>query len=220
MSKNQSLYKSGENVSVRIFSNNLLNELTKTKWWTPALVFLPVIIYFIYSAFSIYDCTIIQFLKYFLFGLGIWTITEYVFHRWVFHFNPTTEFQEYIHFMIHGIHHDYPNDAKRLVLPPIMSIPLATGFYFFFTLFFSAFALSAFFAGFILGYLGYDLLHYGLHHATFGKKSKLWQMLKKNHMDHHFVDPDKGFGVSNVFWDRVLKTSIKKATSKNESGVI
>jgi len=215
MSTKHSLYKSGENVSVRIFSSNLLNEMTKTKWWVPALVFIPVIGYFIWASFAVHNSSIFQFFKFFAFGLIIWTIIEYVFHRWVFHFNPTTEFQEYIHFMIHGVHHDYPNDAKRLVLPPLMSIPLSTGFYFFYSMFMESYALTAFFAGFILGYLAYDLLHYALHHANFGKKSKLWQMLKKNHMDHHFVDPDKGFGVSNVFWDRMFKTRIKKATSKN-----
>jgi len=214
MSTKQSLYKSSKDISVRIFSNDRLNELTKTPWWVPALVFIPVIVYFIYSAFFLHHSTLLEFLKYFFLGLVLWTITEYVFHRWVFHFNPTTEFQEYIHFMIHGIHHDYPNDAKRLVLPPIMSVPLSTAFYFIFDYFMDSYILASFFAGFILGYLCYDLLHYALHHASFGKKSKIWQMLKRNHMDHHFVDPDNGFGVSNIFWDRLFNTSIKKATSK------
>ena len=34
-----------------------------------------------------------------------------------------------LHFVVHGVHHDYPNDASRLVLPPSVSIPLAFIFY-------------------------------------------------------------------------------------------
>ncbi len=185
-----------------------------TPWWIPVVVFIPIVFYFCYSALLLQNASAFQFIKFFAFGIVIWTITEYVFHRWVFHFNPTTDFQEYIHFMIHGIHHDYPNDAKRLVLPPIMSLPLSAFFYYLFFIFFEGYAHSAFFAGFLLGYLMYDTLHYALHHASFGKHSKIWQLLKKNHMDHHFVDPDNGFGVSNVIWDKLFNTSIKKATSK------
>ena len=33
-----------------------------------------------------------------------------------------------MHFIIHGIHHDHPNDRMRLVMPPAVSIPLAALF--------------------------------------------------------------------------------------------
>ena len=34
-----------------------------------------------------------------------------------------------MHFIIHGVHHDHPNDKMRLVMPPGASIPLALLFF-------------------------------------------------------------------------------------------
>ena len=34
-----------------------------------------------------------------------------------------------MHFIIHGVHHDHPNDKLRLVMPPAVSIPLAALFF-------------------------------------------------------------------------------------------
>src|SRR6267154_2452604 len=33
-----------------------------------------------------------------------------------------------LHWIIHGVHHDHPNDPKRLVMPPSVSVPLAALF--------------------------------------------------------------------------------------------
>ena len=67
---------------------------------------------------------------------------------------------------MHGVHHDHPNDPMRLVMPPSVSVPLSALFYlaFYFVLG-STYAL-AFGAGFLGGYLLYDMTHYHLHHHT------------------------------------------------------
>jgi 4-hydroxysphinganine ceramide fatty acyl 2-hydroxylase len=77
------------------------------------------------------EMPVLNFAGWFVLGLGIWTITEYILHRYVFHFEPNVEWGKKIHFIFHGVHHDYPNDAKRLVMPPSASIPMALGFTFF-----------------------------------------------------------------------------------------
>ena len=69
-----------------------------------------------------------------------------------------------MHFIIHGIHHDHPNDKLRLVMPPAVSIPLAALFFFAFTLIFGTPAAYPLFGGFIAGYLVYDYTHYYVHH--------------------------------------------------------
>ena len=74
-----------------------------------------------------------------------------------------------IHFIFHGVHHDYPNDAKRLVMPPSASIPMALGFYFLFDFLLPAGTNHAFFIGFIGGYLVYDMMHYALTPCKFQK---------------------------------------------------
>ena len=99
-------------------------------------------------------------------GLLIWTLTEYWLHRLVFHWEPDHPIGSRLHFIIHGVHHDHPNDRLRLVMPPAVSIPLAALFLCLYTLIFGTPAAYPIFSGFILGYLGYDYTHYHVHHHT------------------------------------------------------
>jgi 4-hydroxysphinganine ceramide fatty acyl 2-hydroxylase len=143
-------------------------------------------------------------------GILIWTLVEYAMHRWVFHYEPKSRWGRRFHFMLHGVHHDYPNDASRLVMPPIVSGPLAIMFYAIFALFFGRFA-PALFAGLLAGYLFYDTLHYATHH--FAMKRGLWLWLKKYHMRHHYQDDHAGYGVSSPLWDYVFGTTSVQETS-------
>ncbi len=51
-------------------------------------------------------------------GYLFWTLTEYWLHRIVFHFEPEDGIGAKLHWIIHGVHHDHPNDPMRLVMPP------------------------------------------------------------------------------------------------------
>ena len=117
-----------------------------------------------------------------------------------------------MHFIFHGVHHDYPRDKMRLVLPPSVSIPLASAFYFLFASFLAPKLLFSFFPGFLLGYLIYDMLHYAMHHHNF--KSGIMKSIKQHHMLHHYQDPDKGYGVSSSLWDIILRSGFKKDSQK------
>jgi sterol desaturase/sphingolipid hydroxylase (fatty acid hydroxylase superfamily) len=137
-------------------------------------------------------------------GLLLWTLTEYWLHRKLFHWDPDHPLGHRLHFIIHGVHHDHPNDRMRLVMPPAASIPLAALFFGLFWLVFGLPTAYPLFAGFLLGYLGYDYTHYYLHH--FVPKSKLGKRLREQHMRHHFQDHRYGFGVSTPLWDAVFRT--------------
>ncbi|MFN0047608.1 MAG: sterol desaturase family protein [Cytophagales bacterium] len=117
-------------------------------------------------------------------------------------------------FITHGVHHDYPNDSKRLVMVPSISLPLCVFFYASFYFILTAQYVDAYFIGYVLGYLFYDMSHYFLHHGNF--KSKFWSDLKNHHMRHHYVEPERGFGVSTAFWDHIFRTMFKKITPKKE----
>lgn len=203
-------YISNSKDSVRMFKNNLLESLSKVHFSVPLFIFIPVIIYFTYRALWVEKMQLVPFLSYYLFGLFVWTLTEYVMHRFVFHLEPKpgVKWMERIHFIFHGVHHDYPSDAQRLVLPPSVSIPLSTGFYFLFSLFLDPGQLAAFFSAFITGYLCYDMMHYAFHHANF--KNKYWKKLKDHHMLHHYADAHKGYGVSSAFWDKIFLSDFAK----------
>jgi sterol desaturase/sphingolipid hydroxylase (fatty acid hydroxylase superfamily) len=129
-------------------------------------------------------------------------------HRFVFHYYPTSQWGQRIHFIFHGVHHDFPKDKKRLVMPPSASIPLAALFYFIFSLVLAQVNLYAFFPGFLLGYLMYDMMHYAMHHYNF--KSGIMKKVKQHHMLHHYQDPTKGFGVSSSLWDEIMRSQFAR----------
>ncbi|MET1055662.1 MAG: sterol desaturase family protein [Pedobacter sp.] len=194
--------------SIRIFKNDLFENLSKVHYYVPLIVYIPVISLLGWKSFTDVHMGVLSFIGWMLTGLFLWTITEYVLHRWVFHFYPKSEFGQRIHFIFHGVHHDYPNDSKRLVLPPSASIPMALALYFLFLYLLPSGTIYAFFTGFLIGYLVYDMTHYALHHANF--KSSFWKKLKQHHMLHHYSDSTKGYGVSSALWDKILGSDFNK----------
>jgi sterol desaturase/sphingolipid hydroxylase (fatty acid hydroxylase superfamily) len=204
-------YISNSEESIRMFKSDFMESLSKVHFAVPLFIFIPAIFIFTYKAFAA-GVNLLNFGLYFLLGLAVWTITEYIMHRFIFHYHPTSEFGKKMHFIFHGVHHDYPRDKKRLVLPPSVSIPLATGFYFLFATFLSSQLLFSFFPGFLLGYLIYDMLHYAMHHHNF--KSGIMKRVKQHHMLHHYNEPTKGFGVSSSLWDIILRSGFEKQPKK------
>ena len=73
--------------------------------------------------------------------------------------------------------------------------------------------LAPFFAGFLIGYLFYDITHYAIHH--FNMKSEYWLKIKNHHMLHHYKEDNKGFGVSFPLWDYIFRTRFSKKTHNN-----
>ena len=200
-------YISNSEESIRMFRSGWMEALSKVHYSVPLFIYIPAIIFFCYSAFS-NGIGLTHFALYFILGLLIWTATEYLVHRFIFHYYPDNSWGKRIHFIFHGVHHDYPKDKKRLVMPPSASIPLAALFYFIFSLLFTKAALFSFFPGFLLGYLLYDMMHYAMHHYNF--KSGLFKRIKQHHMLHHYQDPTRGFGVSSSLWDELLRSQFPK----------
>jgi Fatty acid hydroxylase superfamily len=137
-------------------------------------------------------------------GVFAWTLLEYLLHRFVFHFepNPESELQKEASWLIHGIHHEYPWDRDRLVMPPTVTALIAAAVWFGFR--FLGPAEHAWMAGMVGGYVWYDLTHYYLHHAApttaFGK----W--LRRYHLVHHFQTPEIRYGITTPLWDLVFRT--------------
>lgn len=137
-------------------------------------------------------------------GFVTWTLVEYWLHRLFFHWTPPGRWGERLHFLVHGVHHKWPRDKYRLVMPPAVSISLYFIFFALVWLFLGPRYCFGFHAGLVVGYMYYDLTHYYLHH--FAPRTEYGRRLKKNHMLHHFKDPTRRFGVSNMVWDRVFGT--------------
>jgi sterol desaturase/sphingolipid hydroxylase (fatty acid hydroxylase superfamily) len=199
-------YVSRKNESVRMFKSDFMEFFSHVHPATPLVLYLPVIAYMLYAAFSQSRLSILAAAALFVVGVLIWTLLEYVIHRWVFHYDPKTGIGKKLHFIVHGVHHDYPNDGRRLVMPPAISIPLAVVFWVVFAVTLGPLG-PAVSAGFGFGYVCYDSIHYAIHHFPMKRGVLLW--LKQYHLRHHFHDDHVGFGVSSPLWDYVFGTTRK-----------
>jgi 4-hydroxysphinganine ceramide fatty acyl 2-hydroxylase len=199
-------YVSNKNETVRMFDSDVMEFFSHVHPVTPVVLYMPVIGYMLYVSLWQRNLPILAVAGLLLAGLLIWTLVEYIIHRYVFHYQPKSRWGKSLHFLVHGVHHDYPSDATRLVMPPVVSVPLAIIFYVVFALIFSQFS-PAIFAGFILGYVCYDLIHYATHHRAM--RSGVWLQLKQYHLSHHYKDDHAGYGVSSPLWDYVFRTTRK-----------
>jgi len=197
---------------VRLFKSNFLEFFTHVTPATIVIIWLPVAGFFLGRAIlSIEDNS--QFPIHipagFALGLFLWTLAEYLLHRFAFHHEPRGAWQERVVFLFHGIHHYQPQCKTRLVMPPAVSIPMAVITYGLFNLiagrlFQSPLWVDPLLSGFIVGYLAYDLTHYATHY--FPMRRGWLKFLKRHHMQHHYKTPDKRFGVSLPLWDWVFRT--------------
>jgi 4-hydroxysphinganine ceramide fatty acyl 2-hydroxylase len=200
------LYVSNKNESVRMFESNFMEFFSHVHPATPVILYTPVIGYMLYAALVHKKLSFLAVAGLFLLGILAWTLLEYIIHRWIFHYEPKSRLGKLLHFIVHGVHHDYPQDATRLVMPPILSIPLAVVFYVLFAVTLGRFA-PAVSAGFAFGYVCYDTIHYATHH--FAMKRGVWLWLKQYHLRHHYKDDQAGYGVSSPLWDHVFRTTRK-----------
>jgi 4-hydroxysphinganine ceramide fatty acyl 2-hydroxylase len=159
-------YKGGD--SAPLFGN-FLEPLSKTPWWVVPTVWLPQVAYGTYLSGR--GLSTVGLSSYWITGLFIWTLVEYVLHRFLFHLDqhlPDNRAALTLHFLLHGIHHYLPMDRLRLVMPPTLFLALATPFWYLAhaVFFYDWNAATAVFCGGIFGYVCYDLTHYFLHHKT------------------------------------------------------
>lgn len=187
-----------------MFESDLMERLSHVHPITPLVVYGPIVAYLIHAAAVVQGVGWGSIISLALTGLLVWTFTEYVLHRFVFHIEGRHKWTRRLHFIIHGNHHEVPDDPTRLVMPPIVSIFLAFAFYVFFKALLGVAAVDAFFAGFLVGYLAYDYTHFAVHH--FRLESPMGRALKQYHMNHHFLDRDSRWGVSTPLWDWVFGT--------------
>ncbi|MFN2621715.1 MAG: sterol desaturase family protein [Chthoniobacterales bacterium] len=206
-------FVSNKNESVRMFESRFLEFFSHVHPATPLVIYGPVVLFMLDLALRQRALAAGVVIAFFLLGILIWTLVEYTMHRWVFHYQPTSRWGKQLHFLLHGVHHDYPKDASRLVMPPLVSIPLAFLFCGLFFVVFGRVAPAAF-AGFLCGYLFYDMVHYATHH--FSMKRGVWLWLKKYHMRHHYDDDHVGYGVSSPLWDYVFGTRAPRTDASRD----
>ncbi len=138
-------------------------------------------------------------------ALFFWTFFEYFFHRYINHldeFFPESKWAHKIAYTIHGIHHEYPRDKERLIMPPIPGLLIVGILYLVFSFIFESY-VYIFMPGFMTGYLMYTYVHFSVHKRRI---PSYLQVQYRHHALHHYKYPDRAFGVSTTLWDRVFRT--------------
>jgi sterol desaturase/sphingolipid hydroxylase (fatty acid hydroxylase superfamily) len=133
----------------------------------------------------------------FVLGVAIWTLSEYVFHRFLLHDVPYFA-------RMHNEHHAEPTGfvgtptwlSFAVIIGGIL-LPLwwSTNFDF----------ASGLTTGFSGGYLWYVSIHHAVHHWRIKEGTYLFHA-KRRHALHHFARQSCNFGVTSGFWDRVFGT--------------
>lgn len=187
-----------------MFSNDLIDLFSRTRPGVVPALYIPGALLPIGYGVLVLHISVQVTLALAAMGYITWTLTEYWLHRLVFHFKPRGALGEKVHFLIHGVHHQWPKDKYRLVMPPAVSLSLYWVFAALFLLVLGPSKWLPFHGGFVTGYMVYDMTHYAIHHLR--PRTEFGRRLKKHHMQHHFKNPKSHFGVSTMVWDRVFGT--------------
>jgi len=186
----------------KLFDHPFLEKITRAPYAVSFTYYALVVSGLFVISILYTDFTIAKTLRLFFSGLLIWTLYEYLLHRFVFHFINENKIVKRFHYMVHGVHHAYPRDPERVTMPPVPGTIIAC-------IIFSVHYLVlrneafAFVSGVLCGYNLYTLIHYATHAWKPSKRFKFWWTY---HALHHYKYPDKAYGVSSPLWDYVFGT--------------
>ena len=169
-------------------------RMSKVAFHLDYVVFPPVIACCLYFAMG--KLSLIAIALLFILGLMIWTLAEYLLHRFVLHGWPY--FAKF-----HQAHHD---DPRAMIASPTLfslgvfaSIALLPT-----TLLLGLWPALPCFAGFLSGYIAFAAIHEIVHHAS--SQQVVLRHFKLMHARHHHAKEALNFGVLTSFWDRVFGT--------------
>jgi 4-hydroxysphinganine ceramide fatty acyl 2-hydroxylase len=136
-------------------------------------------------------------------GLLIFSLLEYVVHRWLFH-GPFEVFEQG-----HRRHHEEPRgyDALPFFLPPMAYLLLAA-----LLTYVMATSSALLLAGSVAaGYAAYGLSHWSIHAYRFRHPLvRTWAAAHHIHHNH----PERNFGVTSPLWDLLLRTQYLSASKR------
>lgn len=173
------------------------------------LYIIMAIAVFIYGSYT-YESSLTHNFAYMFFGVIIFTLAEYVFHRFLYHSGNNYKDEKNWQFTIHGVHHVHPKDAGLLAMPIPLAILLASVF---FLIFYLIMNVEAFFfwPGFFIGYAIYLYIHFKVHTSKPPKNA--FKILWRHHLQHHYKYENKAYGVSSPLWDFIFGTMPPKKSS-------
>ncbi|MCX7114940.1 MAG: sterol desaturase family protein [Gammaproteobacteria bacterium] len=187
---------------IRLFKSNFLEYFSYVHPLSPMLLYFPLCSIYLMMGYGHWAYKLMGIVL----GLFAWTLIEYLFHRFLYHFVAHAPRAQRFNYIIHGIHHDDPRDAWRGVAPMVMSLGILALLAPLFMILVPAQFFCGFFVGFIVGYVFYEYSHYVMHHHP--HQHVYFKKMRKHHFLHHFKDTRMNFGVTTTFWDQVFRTKM------------
>jgi sterol desaturase/sphingolipid hydroxylase (fatty acid hydroxylase superfamily) len=131
-------------------------------------------------------------------GLGVWTLLEYVIHRFVLH--RIDPFRRW-----HLEHHCQPSVPMRtplwfsmLLVGALVAIPLLWPT--------NSYVAASFSCGLIIGYVAHEVVHHRLHQGS--PPGGDWLTVRRrHHLHHHDLDEHSAYGTLTDFWDNLFGTN-------------
>ena len=197
----------------RMFDSDFFEFFSKVHPATPFVLYIPAGLFVLGYALALGYTAPLWIAAMLPVGWFAWQMMEYFLHKSLFHWEGTGPFTRRMHEILHGYHHKYPDDDDRLVMPIGASLPvvllIAGGLYF---LHQPALTIP-FWAGLLFGYLWYDFIHYSTHFRP--PRTEWGKRMRSHHMAHHFAVPDKNYGISHMWLDKLLG-SMRVRDTKDE----
>jgi len=142
-------------------------------------------------------------------GIALWTLLEYVLHRFAFH--GRTMFAP-----MHARHHVAPK--AYIGTPTWLSLAiLAVGIFLPVWGLSSRNVASGVTAGVMLGFFIYGLLHHAIHHRRPRLLMAWLGTATRRHMHHHHAVRGGNYGVTTQLWDLVFGTVLDRPSVRTVS---
>lgn len=187
----------------QLFNNPILERLTKTHIAFPLTLYTLMSVGWLYYGATEKGLSGLHMVLMFGLGFLFLTLVEYLAHRYFYHMDPSTRIKKKIQYAVHGVHHEYPKDKKRLAMPPLLAL-VYVAFFFITIKFFLGDDVYAFGPGMLMGYTTYLFIHYAVH--AYQPPKNFLKILWIHHAIHHYKDNERAYGVTSPLWDWVFGT--------------
>src|SRR5438132_5233843 len=92
------LYVSAKNETVRMFDSDFMEFFSRVHPATLLILYLPVVGLVLYVAIWRQGFPVFVVVGLFLLGMLLWTLLEYLIHRYIFHYEPKTRVGKRLHY--------------------------------------------------------------------------------------------------------------------------
>lgn len=198
----------------KVHDSGLKEFFIKQHFLVPFAFYLPISFYLLFKSFVVKRVSVLHLLWMIPLISKFWGYLEYFLHQNVLHENEEMKIDAGTIREFHDIHHNFPNDPYRFVVPLWASIPSGLVFYAACRTSLGKEKGETLFGLMILYYLFYEFTHISTH--KYDIKHPFFEKIKKHHLKHHYLNSDKGFGFTTTKWDEENGLAFTNNNKKKE----